>query len=469
MKKIFLLSTLRHLAIFSTFFLMHSTSANAKDYFVENKTQYNKIRRTLTAGDNVILKNGIWEDFRITLTGIGTKESPITLSPETKGNVIITGDSNLKMAGEYLMISGLIFKDGQSPTGSVIEFRTSSPKDEQINKYVASYSRVTEVVIDGFTKLEKTKRDSWVTLYGKGNRVDHSYFQGKTNEGPLMVVKLNGDYNVNNKHLIDNNFFGHRKPLGRNGGETIRIGTSKYSMSQSGTVVTKNYFEKCNGESEIISVKSGGNFITENTIFESQGSITLRHGNGNRVERNVIIGNNIPQTGGIRVINKDQIVKDNYLESVTGTGFRSVISVMNGIPNSALNKYHQVENASITNNSIINSRRIEFGSGKDSTRQLAPKKSKFTKNFIFNKSKPIIFSLKDSIKGISFEGNIVNKDKGLPQPIKGVEKTDITVELAKNGLYYPAKSSGVTIGAPQDLVPTLKKNTGVKWYTPSSK
>src|SRR5690606_34409539 len=106
------------------------------------------------------------------------------------------------------------------------------------------------------------------------------------------------------------------------------------------------------------SIKSGGNILRENLVIEAQGAFVLRHGNGNLVERNIFLGKGVADTGGVRVINRDQTVRDNYFEGLAGTSFKSAISVMNGVPNSVVNRYHQVAGARIANNSIIDSARI---------------------------------------------------------------------------------------------------------------
>ena len=69
------------------------------------------------------MANGRWENFEILFTGEGTKDEPIRLRGETPGEVILTGQSNLRLAGEYLEVSGLVFKDGHTPTQEVIAFR----------------------------------------------------------------------------------------------------------------------------------------------------------------------------------------------------------------------------------------------------------------------------------------------------------------------------------------------------------
>ena len=189
-----------------------------------------------------------------------------------------------------------------------------------------------------------------------------------------------------NYHRIDHNYFGPRPILGSNGGETLRIGTSHYSLSDSFTTVENNYFDRCDGELEIISSKSGGNIIRNNVFFESRGTLTMRHGNGTLVENNVFYGNGVDHTGGIRVINKSQTVRNNYMQGLAGYRFGGALVVMNGVPNSPINRYHQVENAIIENNTLINSDHIQLAAGSDAERSAVPINSSFSKNLIVNDS-----------------------------------------------------------------------------------
>jgi len=120
-----------------------SNSVFAANYKVKDQSEYAKALSSVSSGDNIILANGIWNDFEILFEGKGTKDKPITLTAETKGKVIISGQSNLSLAGEHLVVSGLVFKNGHTPTSSVITFRKSKTE-------LANHSRVTEVVIDNF-------------------------------------------------------------------------------------------------------------------------------------------------------------------------------------------------------------------------------------------------------------------------------------------------------------------------------
>ena len=441
-----------------TIVMLASTAhpAWARDLLVADQAQYKAAVKKAQPGDTIVLAEGEWRDFQIVFTGTGTAAKPIALTAQTKGKVLITGQSNLRIGGKHLLVSGLVFKNGASPTREVISFRRDS-------KTLATDSRITETVIDGFSKADRRAEDIWVALYGTGNRVDHSHFEGKTNAGvTLAVIRRAGDP-LDNGHRIDHNYFGPRPPLGSNGGETIRIGTSEESLSDSHTIVERNIFDRTSGEVEIVSVKSGGNIIRENLVLEAQGAFVLRHGNGNLVERNIFFGKGVPDTGGVRVINRDQIVRDNYFEGLAGSSFKSAITVMNGVPNSVINRYHRVANARIERNSLIDVARITLAAGADAERSAPPVDSKFERNLIVGAKGADPFRAEGEIGGIAFAGNVQTK-VAKPLPSAGVEQRDMTLERAANGLLYPIEPALAAVGAPRDLEPVTREEVGASWY-----
>ncbi len=433
--------------------ILPACSVGAKEYLVGNQADYVSTVAKLEAGDSIVLKNGVWTDFEILFEGQGTAEQPITLTAQTPGQVEISGQSNLSLAGKYLVVSGLVFKNGYTPTSTVISFRKSKEK-------LAYHSRVTEVVIDNFSNPERFENDSWVMMYGKHNRFDHSHLEGKSNKGVTMAVRMNTEESRENYHRIDHNYFGPRRILGSNGGETLRIGTSHYSLSDSFTVVENNYFDRCDGELEIISSKSGKNKIIDNVFFESRGTLTMRHGNDTLVENNVFFGNGVDHTGGIRLINKRQTVRNNYMEGLAGYRFGGALVVMNGVPDSPINRYHQVEDSVIENNSLINSEHIQLAAGSDLERSAVPVRTSFKNNLIFNHDKHDPFTVYDDISGIDFEGNVVNEVKDL-KIAQGFESLALNAQRADNGLMY---ATSTTAGVSKQLNPIEKAQVGVKWY-----
>lgn len=428
----------------------------AEETLVRSQEEYREAVRQAEPGDTIVLANGRWENFEMLFTGQGSPDQPITLTAETRGQVFITGQSNLRMAGEHLVVSGLVFRDGYSPTNTVISFRRTRGD-------LAYHSRVTEVVVDGFNNPERYETDFWVMMYGSNNRFDHNHLEGKSNQGVTMAVRLDSEESQQNNHRIDHNYFGPRPVLGSNGGETLRIGTSQYSLTDSLTLVENNYFDRCNGEVEIISSKSGGNTFRGNLFFESQGTLTLRHGNNNTVENNIFLGNRVDHTGGIRVINKGQVVRNNYMHGLTGHRFGGALVIMNGVPDSPINRYHQVENAVVSNNSIIASDHVELAAGSDEERSAPPLTTAFEYNLIHNEDGRNVIAVHDDISGIGFRDNVLNGYEN-PAIEQGFSTADVSLEQAENGLFYPADGSLSDIGAGRDLMVLDRSATGVSWY-----
>jgi poly(beta-D-mannuronate) lyase len=430
-----------------------SCAAPANETVVKSEAEYRDAVKALRRGDTIVLANGEWRDFEVLFAGEGTADQPITLRAEANGKVFLTGQSNLRLAGEYLHVSGLVFKEGYSPTNTVIAFRSTQGE-------YANNSRVTEVVIDHFNNPERFEEDYWVMMYGKNNRFDHNHLEGKSNQGVTMAVRLDSAESQENYHLIDHNYFGPRPVLGSNGGETLRIGTSHYSMSNSFTTVENNYFDRCNGEVEIISSKSGGNSFRGNLFFESRGTLTLRHGNSNVVENNVFLGNGVDHTGGIRVINKGQIIRNNYMHGLTGHRFGGALVVMNGVPNSPINRYHQVEDAVIENNSIIASDHIELAAGADEERAAPPLRTVFRNNLIYNDDEGNNIAVHADIGGIEFVGNVLYKVAD-PAVKVGFSSQNVVLEKAANGLLHP---HAIDVGVSRTLQVLDKATTGTMWY-----
>ncbi len=427
--------------------------AAAEVYLVKNQKEYFAAEKLLKAGDTIVLANGIWRDFEIKISGKGTKNKPIVLRSQDSGKVIISGQSSLRVGGKHMLVKGLVFKDGYSPTGEVISFRRS--KDN-----LAYNSRITQVVVDGFSKPDRYESDYWVGMYGKNNRFDHNHLVGKTNKGVTFAVRLNSKESQENHHRIDHNYFGPRPVLGSNGGETLRIGTSHFSMFNSNTVVENNYFDRCDGEVEIISSKSGSNVFRGNVFYRSRGALVFRHGDGTLVENNVFMGGGKAHTGGIRVINRNQTVRNNYMEGLRGTGFASALTVMNGVPNSPVNRYVQVDNAVIENNTVVDSKRITLNAGADTERSAAPINSRISGNLLGGTGKDEYIKVQDDISGIKFSDNIIFNDSA-QQEIAGVAKASVEMERADNGLLYPV---GLNAGVSRDIKPITRDSVGVAWY-----
>jgi len=433
-----------------------SCAQNENPNLVRTIEDFDRVVATLQPGDEIVLANGTWTDVELELKAYGLPDQPIELKAEEPGKVVITGQSNLSLSGEHIVVSGLVFRNGYTPTSEVISFRTS--KDE-----LANNSRVTNTVIDNFSNPERHDTDLWVGLYGKNNRFDHNSLIDKGNRGVTLAVRMNTEASRENGHVIEYNYFGPRQTLGSNGGETLRIGTSHYSREFSNTIVQYNYFDRTGGELEIISSKSCGNEFRGNVFFESQGTLTMRHGHYTLVEGNYFLGNRIPNTGGIRIINENQTVRNNYLSGLTGHRFRAALVIMNGVPNGPINRYDPVVDSLMNNNIVIDSDHVQLCAGSDQERSAAPTGSSMHNNIFMSKTNLDPFTIYDDISGISFEGNVLNEEADVPIDT-GFSKVPYSVAENEHGLRVPAQSLIDEIGFGEIRLPVTKAETGADFY-----
>jgi len=455
-------------------------------------------------GDQIVMANGVWKDVGIVFTGEGTEQKPITLRAETPGSVFIEGKSFLKFGGQFLVVSGLYFRNGYTPGKVVVSFRLD--KDQ-----VANNCRLTNSVIEGYNQLNRDRQDFWVEFWGRHNQLDHCYIAGKSNQGPTVRVDINGNENINNYHQIINNHFGPRPRKGGPKAETIQLGSSQTSMSPSYTMVANNLFERCNGEVEVISSKTNFNEFRNNVFYKSEGSLVTRHGNYCTIDGNWFIGDaESKEIGGVRLVNTGHWVTNNYFYNLKGSYFKSPLAIMNGIPKSPLNRYNQVTDVVVAYNTWINCKspwRIGIGSNIDQKgvlplseiRSARPIRTTFANNIIYNEKgdeEPIMEF--DKIDGISFQANYISNQEVEFKSLDGLTSAEIKMRTLTEYLYVPesnvqdllvydgydfetitkdlfnsSRSNKNTVGAISGL-PGLDpeildyKKYGAQWFTPEA-
>ncbi len=98
------------LSLLTNFFVFSQVQKN-KAVLVRTITEYNAAVAQAKPGDAIVLSKGIWNDAELLFEANGTATNPITLKVEAKGETILSGASNLRIAGEYLIVEGLVFKN----------------------------------------------------------------------------------------------------------------------------------------------------------------------------------------------------------------------------------------------------------------------------------------------------------------------------------------------------------------------
>lgn len=404
----------------------------------------------MTPGETVCLAAGEYSGLDLEFGGTGSEEQPITVAAAVPGEVVISGEVAVALTGEYVVLQGFIFKDG-SVDNSIIQTRANSSTP-------CNNCRITEnSLINMDEGLEDTSK--WVYIYGANNRIDHNWFSGKTTRGALLAVDryVSDDVEVDenfevDRAQIDHNYFGDRPPVNGkayaagddNEYEGIRLGTSDSHTSDSYSVVEHNYFEGIQGEAEVISNKSGNNIIRHNTIRDSKGSIVTRHGEYATIENNFIFGDDNPFSGGIRLVDGNHTVTNNYIEGARdkASNWNGGIVLTSG-NGSTSNGYQNVENVLIAYNTIVDSvNSLNVFGGKENTN---PDTIYFVNNIITDAIGPVIKNAGDMPTNSIYAGNVVYgqgfSDDDDVTSLGGMSYVDAMLAKDEQGLYRPSDNS----------------------------
>lgn len=429
-------------------FLVTANQAMAADFSVSSASDISSAMNAAQPGDVLIMTDGVWTNQDIDFAGHGTAASPITLRSQTPGGVLLNGTSQLSISGSHLVVDGLNFNGGGSGNlRYVVQFR--GPQGD------ARHCRLTNTQILNYNAPDINTRYHWVNLYGQDNRVDHCRFAGQNHSGVTLVVVLN-DNGQAARHRIDKNAFLNRPEGNGNGFETIRIGTGARATISAQVVVESNLFENCDGEIEIISNKSGDNVYRYNTFRSCAGTLTLRNGKRATVEGNFFLGQGKNRSGGIRVVDSDHTIVNNYIAAVDDRA-DGAISLAAGTDGGLESLYKTVTNVDIHNNTIVDVSGatviFDWGFGNiDDTgvQNQLPQNVSFINNLIRSTSAPLF----EGQEGSDFEwrDNIAfGVNLGIPAR-EGLRTVNPQIALDADGLWRPtsgspAINSGTTLDA----------------------
>ncbi|MEM9686750.1 MAG: chondroitinase-B domain-containing protein [Bacteroidota bacterium] len=353
--------------------LLFSLTAVAQTIVTDGEELQNLVNAAMP-GDVFIVQNGTYNDFEAVFTAVAQENNPITVRAESIGGVTLTGDSHFVLeTAAHIIIEGFVF---------------DCEGDNTLIKLEGSNNiRITRNVFE-LTTVESVK---WVYIGGiyndytfqhtsHHNRIDHNIFQNKATPGHYITIdgtsNEDGSVSLQSQYdRIDHNYFKNNSSRAANEQESIRIGWSQMSMSSGFTTVEHNLFEDCDGDPEIVSVKSSDNIIRHNTFRRSYGTLSLRHGNRNRVEGNYFFGDGKPNgnfntstiyTGGIRIYGTDHVIVNNYMEGLQGTIWDAPIALTQGDAidgnSTNLTKHFRAERVTIAYNTLVNNTHgIEIG------------------------------------------------------------------------------------------------------------
>ncbi len=406
----------------------------ATEYFVSTASAIKSVMNYAQPGDTLTMTAGVWTDQRINFSGHGVEGDSILLRAEIPGRVLLNGNSRISIDGTYLKVDGLLIIGGYNISGA-IEFEGSS-----------HHCRVTNTKVAEFNPPQESTRYHWVTLEGSHHRLDHCFFSGKRHSGVTVLVSLaSTPYGY---HRIDHNHFAD-KPVGNgNGYESLKVASGPYSDLPGNIIAEYNYFYRCNGEIEIISNKCLNNIYRYNTFVECQGMLTLRQGMNCVVEGNYFFGNDVSNTGGIRIMHRGHKIINNYFQDLRGSGLRSAISLYAGMDHSDYypdkGGHVRADSILIAHNTIVNcAEGIYSGCGdSDDPIILPPKDNIIANNIISMDDNARCYAQNPDKAGLNqfWEGNMLNGTNLGDVPDSGYVMNDPALTF-ENGWYQISELS----------------------------
>ena len=380
---------------------------------------------TLRPGDIIELADGTYDTGGISVEISGTAADPIIIRAENIGGVVLGGESYFNFRrSAYITVEG---------------FHFTSDRYTVIKLEACNNIRITRNIFQ--INEEEGESGKWVYIGGvwddqlllsHHNRIDHNVFRDKHQLGNFITI--DGGDNVSQHDRIDHNYFYNIGPRHDNEMEAIRVGWSQLSLTDGFTIIEYNLFEDCDGDPEIISVKSCKDTVRYNTIKSSQGTVSLRHGDGSVVHDNYFLGEGKAGTGGVRIYARNHKIYNNYFEGLTGYRWDAAITLTNGDTDTgSLSAHWRVDNVVIVHNTLVdNYSNIEIGYGRsDNSWTREPRNVTMANNLVVGGQKDLIEIINEPTN-FTWSGNIMFPQNGfsvgLEAPVGDIRVVDPLLE-----------------------------------------
>ncbi len=382
------------------------------------------------AGDKIILIDGIYGGERCKLAAEGTADRPITIQAENIGQAVI--QAPLLVEGNDISLVGLHFVEKGN-----IEIR-------------GKRCRISRCV------MTDVRAGKWIRVRPESQQIeiDHCRFENKTNNREetrgCQLMQIYVRNRGERHHIHHNHFVDIADGKASNGYETLQLITEGNPFDPAPgdceTIIEYNLFERCNGEAEIISVKSNGNLLRRNTFRDCRGALVLRHGDGNVVAENFFFGDGEPRAGGVRLQGTDQVVVNNMFRSLHAFG----VAMMDGAHDDL---YVRTERALVAFNTFAGCRAaLVVGLNHSRYPNGTPPKNCVIANNVFTLARSDVQAGFKTVRLVqddepvdwTWEGNVTDGDLGMPAR-GGIQTETLDLGYLSNGVVAPTPLS-VLIG-----------------------
>jgi hypothetical protein len=356
---------------------------------------------TARPGDTITVANGVYSTGTVRVTHSGTATAPITITAASVGAAELAGTAQIELVGaSHVIVAGFTFS---SSAGLAVPVG-------------ANADRITRNTFQGGA-------DIYLSVAADDTEVDHNTFQHKTTHGVFLAVIGPGDNGMAQRVHVHHNYFFDHQYKGTNGGEAVRFGQSNRQHGDARGLIEYNLFEKADGDSEAITVKSSNNIVRYNTIINSRGTLSLRHGRGTTVEGNFVIGGHT----GIRFFGNDHTIINNVVQDSAGQPLEVGGGEIKDDTGSTTD-HEAADHCVVAFNTFVGTGGsvVRYGSDK----KFAPSDVTLADNIMVGKGGSAVAGTGSALK---FGGNILSGASGGSMPASGYRTTDpkLTRDAAK--------------------------------------
>ncbi|MCG8311252.1 MAG: Ig-like domain-containing protein [Cytophagales bacterium] len=406
----------------TTFLFMLQTSyLYSATITVSNPNELQLAVSSALAGDVILLADGTYSNFHLTISRSGTSGNYITVKAQNAGQAKFRGNVGIVITGNYVKISGFDF-----------EGATLHPNSANLIRLAGNHNIVEDMLIKGvsngsFTQHVYVKADK----EAKYNTVRRCWFERGLQHG--MAVFFDGAPVAEGTFNTVEWCYFRAEREGSNGGSAIRLGGAG-TVNPDGPVlrnnVRNNLFDRYHGESETIAVKGSENNITNNTMLNCRGFLSLRAGRDNIVRDNFLINNDpnvSPKWNFICIWGDNHLIENNYIHNSIGenTSTSGSITFITGTGEVGTAAHEAPENVTVKDNIIYEvdgagyaiafGHKYQYGS-QAAIRTLMPHDITLTGNYVYsNDATPRIYYHRPC-NNITWSGNKVWQNAGTNEP-----------------------------------------------------
>jgi Chondroitinase B len=344
-------------------------------------------------GDVITLAAGKYTSGTIKINRSGTAARPITISAASAGATEIGGTTKIDLSGSsHVVVEG---------------FTITSSADFSV-PVGATATQITR------NTFNSNKNGAYLSVAADDTEVDHNTFENKTTAGVFLQVNGPGAHGMAQRVHVHHNYFFNHQFKGANGGESIRFGLSGRQHGDAKGLIEYNLFEKADGDSEAISIKSSNNVVRYNTLLNSRGTISLRHGWGTTVEGNFVIGGH----SGIRFFGNNHTIINNVVQDSAGLPMEVGGGEIRDDTNSTT-AHEAADHCLVAFNTLVGTggNVVKYGSGK----KFAPSDVTLADNIIVGMGGSAVAGTGGSLK---FQGNILTGAAAGTMPASGFKSVD---------------------------------------------